>query len=160
MNINKSNLLYFFLLLPLCLIFCSCSSDSVDINDIVPYRKIDVYLDLTYYNELTNNTALYFDYIDGNWVGYKNHGIFVYKSNGQYYCCDASCTHDVEADEHLELNDPDDDDAWNNGVTCPICGSEFILSTESPSPIPGSTAIYSLKSYNISLSGNKLHIYN
>lgn len=159
MSVNKSNLLYFFILFSLCISICSCSSNSVDVNEIVPYRQINAHIDLTYYNQLTNNSAMYFDFIEGRSLGYKDHGIIVFRTNGQYYAYDATCTHDVETEEHVELNDPNDDDAWNNGATCPVCGSEFILSTGA-APTSESIAIHPLKSYRTSVSGNILRVYN
>jgi nitrite reductase/ring-hydroxylating ferredoxin subunit len=159
MFVNKSNLLYFFLLLPLYGAICSCSSDSVDINDIVPYRKIDVNLNLDYHNELTNNTAIYFDDVYGQQVGYKNHGIIVFRANDQYYAYDATCTNDVESIEHVELNDPDDQDAWEGVAVCPVCKSEFLIQNGA-FPINESVAKYPLKSYRTSKSGNMLRIYN
>ncbi|MGQ1908800.1 Rieske (2Fe-2S) protein [Marinifilum sp. RC60d5] len=159
MNVNKSNLLYFFLLLPLSIIFCSCSSNSVDVNEIVPYRKIDVTLDLNYHNQLTNNTALYFDNVYGELVGYKNHGIIIYRANEEYFVYDATCPHDVESSEHVVLNDPDDDDSWEGVAVCPVCNSQFMILTGA-NPIGESVAIYPLKSYRTSLNGNMLHIYN
>ncbi|NOU58830.1 Rieske (2Fe-2S) protein [Marinifilum caeruleilacunae] len=159
MSVNKSNLLYFFVFFSLCLSICSCSSDSVDVNDIVPYRKIDVSLNLDYHNELTNNTALYFSDVYGQSVGYRNHGIIVFRANDQYYAYDATCTHDVEADEHVELNDPDDPDAWEGVAVCPICESEFLIQNGA-FPINESVAKHPLKSYRTSKSGNMLRIYN
>lgn len=159
MRSNKSNLLYFFLFLLLNTIFCSCSKDSVDIDDIVPYRKINVTLNLTYHTDLTNNKAIYFNDVYGETVGYNNHGIFVYRSNNEYFAYDATCTNDVESSEHVILNDPNDPNAWNSGAKCPVCNSEFLISNGAQ-PIDGSVAIYPLKKYKTSLSGNYLHIYN
>ena len=159
MNVNKSNLLYFFLLLTLSSLFCSCSSDSIDINDVVPYRNIDVTLNLTYEYNLTNNTAVYYDYVDGHWVGYKNHGIIIYRANDNYFAYDATCTHDVEADDHVELGNPDDADSWEGVAVCPICKSEFMILTGA-NPIGESVAKHPLKSYKTNKNGNMLHIYN
>lgn len=159
MSHNKLNLQYFFLFLLVNITFCSCSKDSVNIDDIVPYRKIDVELNLTYHNELTNNTAIYFDDVYGVIVGYNNHGIFVFRSNDEYFAYDATCTHDVESDEHVILNDPDDDDEWNAGAKCPVCNSEFLI-PNGAYPIDGSVAKYPLKEYKTSLRGNSLRIYN
>jgi len=159
MSSNKSNLLYFFLFLLLSTIFCSCSKDSVDINEIVPDVYLNVTLNLDYHSDLSNTTALYFDDVYGEIVGYKGHGIIVYRSNDEYFAYDATCTLDIEADEHVVLNDPDDENEWGGVAKCPICNSEFML-INGAYPLEGSVAKYPLKQYKTSLTGNSLRIYN
>ncbi len=159
MSVNKSNLLYFFILFSMCISICSCSSNAVDINEVVPYRKINTEFELTYLNDLTNNSAKYFDYNNGKSLGYRNHGIFIYKANDQYYAYDATCPHDVEADEHVELNDPEDKTQWSGACKCPVCNSEFLF-TNGAYPTNESVAKYPLKSYRTSVSGNILRVYN
>lgn len=156
---DKSNLQYFFVFLLFASSIYSCSSNSVDVNEIVPYRKINVQLNLDYHSELSNNTALYFSDVYGQNVGYKNHGIIVFRANDKYYAYDATCTHDVEADEHVELNDPDDDEAWEGVAVCPLCNSSFLIQNEA-FPTDKSVAKYPLKSYKTTKTGNLLRIYN
>lgn len=159
MNYNKSNLPLFFLFCLINITFCSCNKNSVDINDIVPDVYLDVVLNLDYHSNLSNTTALYFSNVYGEIVGYKGHGIIIYRSNNEYFAYDATCTHDVESSEHVILNDPNDPNAWNSGAKCPICNSEFLISNGAQ-PIDGSIASLPLKQYKTSLSGNYLHIYN
>ncbi len=153
MSINKSNLLYFFLFLLLNTIFCSCSSDNKN-KDIVPNWHINSTLYLDYHSELGSvNNALYFSDIGGEPVGYMNHGIIVVKLNTGFAVYDATCTHDVEAEENVELD----------GVfaECPVCESKFNI-LDGGYPFEGSVARYPLKKYNArySSSSNTLRIFN
>jgi nitrite reductase/ring-hydroxylating ferredoxin subunit len=153
MKSNKSNLLYFFLFLLLSSFFSACS-DSKSVDDIVPNWHINATIHLDYHSELNSvGNALYFDEIGGSTVGYKNHGIFIIKLNSGYAAYDATCTHDVDADDPLELE----------GIfaECPICESKFNL-MDGGYPFEGSIAKYPLKKYKTSFSSanNTLRVYN
>lgn len=153
MNVNKSNLLYFFLLLPLCLLFCSCSSDS-ELDEIIPNTYLNSTLYLDYHSELGSvGNALYFETISGTSVGYLGHGIIVVKVNDGFSAFDATCSHDIDSDEHVEIE--------GAFAECPVCNSKFNL-LDGGYPFEGSTASYPLKEYSTSYSSssNTLRIYN
>lgn len=153
MSIIKSNLLYFFLFLLLSTTFCSCSSDN-DNKEIVPSWHINSTLYLDFHSELGSvGNALYFSSIGGETVGYNDHGIIVVKLNNGFAAYDATCTHDIDVEEHVE---PD-------GVfaECPVCESKFNL-LDGGYPFEGSVAIHPLKKYRTSYSSSNrtLRIYN
>ncbi|RUT79268.1 Rieske (2Fe-2S) protein [Ancylomarina longa] len=153
---KQSNLLYFFLLLGFSSVFCSCSSNSNN-DEIVPSWHINSTVYLDFFSELNSvGNALYFDAIGGESVGYRNHGIIVVKLNSGYAAYDATCTHDVDVDEHVEL-----DEDYSGIYTCPICGSQFNI-LGGAYPLDGSVAKYPLKVYKTSYSSSSrtLRIYN
>ena len=153
MRINKSNLLYFFLFLLLNTFFCSCSK-TISEDDIVPHVFVQGTIYLEYHSELNSiGNALYFDEI-GTSTGYKGHGFIVVRtSSSEFAVFDASCTNDVEADEHVEV-----DEAL---AVCPICESQYSLLTGAW-PLNNSVAKYKLKGYRNTYysSRNELKVRN
>ncbi|MPQ45606.1 hypothetical protein GCQ56_01180 [Marinifilum sp. N1E240] len=153
MNVNKSNLLYFFLLLTLSSLFCSCSSNSEE-DEIIPNTYINATIYLDYYSELGSvGNAIYFETINGSSVGYLGHGVIVVKVNNGFSAFDATCSHDIEDEAHVELD--------GTFAECPICNSKFNL-LDGGYPFEGSVARYPLKEFSTSYSSssNTLRIYN
>lgn len=156
MKSSQSNLHYFFLILIPLLAFSSCSKDT-NIDKIVPYTRVEFeYLD----NEnklgaVGNSIYLDEDDIITSSAGYKNHGIIIVRLNEGFAAFDATCTNDVEADEHVELD--------GSFAECPICGSKFNV-LQGGEPFNGSVARYNLKQYKTSSqsAGNHatIRVYN
>ncbi|MCZ4693283.1 hypothetical protein DWB61_02185 [Ancylomarina euxinus] len=156
MKPSQSNLHYFFLFLLTLVGFSSCSKDT-NLDKIVPYAHVEFeYLDNENKLGAVGNTI----YLDENDIitssaGYKNHGIILVKLNEGYAAFDATCTHDVESQEHVELD----------GVfaVCPICDSKFNI-LQGGEPFNGSVARYNLKQYKTSSNGAsshaKIRVYN
>lgn len=124
MKSRQSNLHYFFLFLLLLLGFSSCSK-STDVNEIVPYTRISFSTFRIYHQELEDiGTGVYFgpDQAFNSSAGYRNHGIYIVNTGDKFIAMDATCTHDVEIDDHINLKE-------NNKLigVCPECGSEFIF---------------------------------
>jgi len=150
MKSRLSNLHYFFIFLLPLIGFSSCSKDT-NIDDIVPHVKIDFeYLD----NENKLGAVGNSIYLDENDIvthaaGYKNHGIIIVRLSDGYAAFDATCTNDVEAEEHIELD----------GVfaVCPNCDSNFNI-LQGGQPFNGSEARYSLKKYSTSDNGSNNHV--
>lgn len=153
MSINKSNLLYFFLFFLLNTFFCSCSK-TISEDDIVPHTFVKGTIYLEYYNELNAiGNALYFDEI-GTSTGYLGHGFIVVRTSPtEFAVFDATCTHDIEAEEHVEID--------GTLAVCPICESQFSLLTGAW-PLNNSVAEYKLKGYRSTYypSKNELRVRN
>ena len=150
MKSRLSNLHYFFIFLLTLIGFSSCS-DATDINDVVPYTRVQFEIHLVYYNDLdVPGKALYFDQNDiiNSAAGYRDHGIYIVNTGDGFIAMDASCTHDVEADEHVEINE--DNDAL--GI-CPLCKSEFVFL--SGGSVHVGPAKYDLKKYHTYYDQNK-----
>ncbi|MRT91637.1 hypothetical protein [Ancylomarina sp. 16SWW S1-10-2] len=142
MKLRQSNLHFFFLFLFILIDLSSCSKGT-DIDEIVPYTLVD----FTYHdneNKLgAENNCIYLDEetIGISKVGYKNHGIILVHLNDGIVAFDATCTNDVESDNHLELD--------GNFAVCPDCDSKFNI-LQVGEPFSGSVARYSLKTYKTS----------
>ncbi|PKQ65896.1 hypothetical protein BZG02_02520 [Labilibaculum filiforme] len=153
MKINKSNLQYFFLFLLFNTTFCSCSKDT-NVDEIIPYSYVKGTIYLDFYSELNSvGNALYFDEIGAS-TGYNGHGFIVVRtSTSQFVVFDASCTHDPESEEHLEID--------GTYAKCPVCESKFSLLTGGW-PFNNSVAEYQLKEYRSSYSSgnNTLSVSN
>jgi len=129
--------------------FSSCS-DATDINEVVPYTRIQFEKFLGYYPDLdVPGNAVYFgpNEFTNSAAGYRDHGIYIVNTGDGFIAMDASCTHDVEADEHVEINE--DNDAL--GI-CPICESEFVFL--SGGSVHVGPAKYDLKKYHTYYDSN------
>ncbi len=156
MKSRLSNLHYFFLFLLSSIGFYSCSEDT-NLNKIVPYVRVQ-FEHLDNENKLgAVGNAIYLGENDiaTSAAGYKNHGIIIVRLNDGFAAYDATCTHDVESEEHVELD----------GVfaVCPVCNSKFDI-LQGGFPFNGSKARYNLKTYRTSNSnaGNhaEIRVYN
>ena len=156
MKSRQSNLHYFFLFLLTLIGFSSCSKDT-NLDKIVPYTRIQFE-----YNDNENklgaeNNSIYLDENDiiTSSAGYRNHGIIIVRLSDGYAAFDATCTNDVESEEHIELD----------GVfaVCPVCDSKFNI-LDNGYPFNGSVARHKLKEYKTSSTseGNhaKIRVYN
>ena len=145
MKSRQSNLHYFFLFLLTLIGFSSCSKDSTNINEIIPYTRINFQTNRTWHQELEQiGVGVYFDseYGFNSSAGYKNHGIYIVNTGDGFISMDATCTHDVNIDEHIEVS------GENNLIgTCPVCGSEFIFLTGGA--VHKGPAKYSLRNYRL-----------
>jgi nitrite reductase/ring-hydroxylating ferredoxin subunit len=123
-----------------------CSSDS----EIIP--------DVSFSSRIYINDPLYSDnpFIvtrDGNNEIVGNAGVLVYRaSNSEYYAFDLMCTHEKSRSSLVEITD-------GATCTCPDCGSVYIIVTASSSIAKG-PAKWPLKSYQCSVNGDYLYIYN
>ncbi len=149
MKSRQSNLHYFFLFLFTLIGFSSCSKDT-NLDKIVPYTRVEFeYLDNENKLGAVGNT-IYLDEDDiiTSSAGYKNHGIIIVRLNEGFAAFDATCTHDVEAAEHVEL-----DGAF---AVCPICDSKFNV-LQGGFPFNGSVARHQLKEYDTSSTNEGNH---
>lgn len=139
MKSRQSNLHFFFLFLFTLIGFSSCSKDT-NLDKIVPYTRVEFeYHDNE--NKLgAENNSIYLDEDDiiTSSAGYKNHGIILVHLNEGIVAFDATCTHDVESEEHLKLD--------GNFAVCPVCDSKFNI-LQIGEPFSGSIARYNLKKY-------------
>ncbi|WP_372639880.1 hypothetical protein [Ancylomarina sp.] len=145
MKSRQSNLHYFFLFILILTSFSSCSKDSTNINEIVPYTRINFQTNRIWHQELEKiGTGIYFDSEDGfnSSAGYGNHGIYIVNTGDGFIAMDATCTLDVNSEEHIEVSKEND----LLGI-CPICESEFVFL--SGGQIHKGPAKYSLRNYKV-----------
>lgn len=151
-HMKQSNLLYFFLLLVFSSVFCSCSKSSNE-EEVIPSVYVYGIIRLDYYPDLNAiGNALYFNEIETS-TGYLGHGFIVVRtSQTKFAVFDASCTHDRDAEEHIEIN--------GTFAECPICESKFNIFTGWP--FNGSAANNKLEEYKsyYSSNSNTLKVYN
>ncbi len=130
------------LLLMVLFLVLSCDKET---GRVIPFVRVGFTINLNIVNELTVvGNSVYFPA-----AGYG--GVIIYcEAPGYYYAFDAACTHEISPSCVLK----------NEGIlaTCPCCGSQFILTLGAyPSKGPAS---FPLQSYQVSVSGNTLHVYN
>tara|TARA_R110001583_G_scaffold74156_6_gene205605 strand:+ start:9736 stop:10206 length:471 start_codon:yes stop_codon:yes gene_type:complete len=149
MKSRQSNLHYFFLFLFTLIGFSSCSKDT-NLDKIVPYTRVEFeYLDNE--NKLgAVGSSIYLDEDDiiTSSAGYKNHGIIIVRLNEGFAAFDATCTYDVEAAEHVELD--------GSFAECPICESKFNIQQDGQ-PFNNSVARFNLKQYKTSSQSEGNH---
>lgn len=149
---TQSNVTHFFVYILLIFAFSSCSSDE-EYDPVIPHTYVNITLHLDYYTQLnTTGTPVYIDNIAGKTQGYRGHGIIVMRLNDKFVAYDATCTHDTEIKEHLEIE--------GLFAKCPVCESKFNLYDSYP--FKGSVARYPMKVYKtyFSSSNNTLRITN
>jgi nitrite reductase/ring-hydroxylating ferredoxin subunit len=78
-------------------------------------------------------------------------GIIIYHDNDQYYAFDRLCTNYPNDNAAITIDDT------KITATCPVCGSQFLLTDGS---VLNSPAKYPLKQYQASIVGNRLYISN
>jgi hypothetical protein len=123
-------------------------------EEYIPDVNVNFSVNLDVNNDLTSpNTSMLYPN-----VGYG--GVIIYcwyydysaPSNSIYYAFDATCTLEVSDSCTVAI------DGNTNIGECPCCHTKYDFSSGGY-PISGE-ALYSLKSYNISLINNKLYIRN
>lgn len=141
MKSRQSNLHYFFLFLLTLIGFSSCSKGT-DINEVWPDVRVNFEIYLDYYNLNGANSMVYLDEddISTSAAGINNHGIYIINTGDGFLALDATCHHDQDIEEHVEISE--DNDAL--GV-CPECKSEFVFLNEGA--VHKGPAEYSLKKY-------------
>lgn len=146
MKSRQPNLHYFFLFLLTLVGFSSCSKDSTNINEIVPYTRINFQTYRNYHPKLEDiGTGVYFgpdSPFFNSLAGYLNHGIYIVNTGSDFIAMDATCTYDPDSDNHILLKEGDP----YFGV-CPDCESEFVFL--SGGAIHKGPAKYSLRNYKV-----------
>jgi len=137
-----SNLTQIFSFFFIIISFVSCSdTDSVRKDDIVPYTLVNEQINLSYFYKISDvnlvGNSQYFQDFGGKYIGYRGHGIIVAIADDGYKAYDATCTYDVDVEEHLELD--------GLFAVCTLCDSKFNILTGWP--FEGSVARYQLKKY-------------
>jgi len=144
------------------LLAVNCSKDQ---NSFLPYVKVDLYIPLANYNQLTipGNSILFKGY------GFNQYGVIVVCVNpdlGLYYAYDACCPYETDHSGIIEIEPIKNFPAPDNLVyssaffgTCNKCKSKFNL-MGSGQPVNGSLATHYLQNYNISIGMGSLTVTN
>ncbi len=144
-NKAKTVLLFFFLL-------TGISGCKDDYTSVIPYVRVNMDI----------NPANYIEFnIPGGAVYFENFGyggIIILNNWGDtttpYLAFDASCTYEVSSTVRVEVND-----SGSGVVTCPKCGSQFMLLGGYGSPIKG-PAKEPLKQYHAISAGGRIIVTN
>ncbi len=152
----KSKIIFFSLIAIICGTNISCSKkfeerlqDKHIIPDVPVYTQIDLSIGGESH-DWSNQPQYLGTSSTGKPLGYNGHGIVIYTSdNTEYKCYDATCTNCSDLTSYFEQRDL-------NGfyAKCPVCRTEFLLIYGIPTD--KEKEIYSLKTYPIVKSGNKL----
>lgn len=147
------------------LLVCGSLSCADTIETRIPYRPVNLELDLTYQDKALKAVQAYKLYTQQN-IDQANEqtgfgGVLVFhglsgSGTSAFYAFDAACPHEASASVIVEV-----DDAAIYAI-CPRCGSKFELLNGLGNPIEGPCAEekQALKPYQVSTNGNKIYIYN
>lgn len=134
MNIYKSKISVFFIYIIISTSIYSCSDTNINNRLQKTNTNINLYLD-QYPELLSPGYALYIGSDSGKKVGINQHGIYVVFNGSEYTAYDATCTYDVDNEEHIII--PNEGDLF---FQCPICKSEFDIffggATKKPAKLP------------------------
>ncbi|MFA9390727.1 MAG: Rieske (2Fe-2S) protein [Prolixibacteraceae bacterium] len=122
-------------------------------EEYIPYVPVNFTVDLNRFNDLTSTGfSMKYPYDGyGGVIIYCEYYDLVNPSNSLYHAFDATCTFEVQDSCSVE------NEGNNLRATCPCCGSTYTLYDGYPTD---GEAFIALKSYNISILGNKLYISN
>lgn len=142
-----------------------CLSCAETIETRIPYRAVNLELDLTYQDKVLNAIQAYKLYTQSN-IDQANEmtgfgGVLVFhglssSGTGAFFAFDAACPHEASTTVRVEV-----DEAAVYAV-CPKCGSKFEILNGLGNPVEGPCAQekQALKQYQVSMNGNKIYIYN
>jgi len=146
----SSQSIFSFLLFIVLLLNFSCGEKR---EEYIPYAYVNFTVDLNINNDLTTpSVSMIYPYEGyGGVIIYCSYYDYSAPDKSIYYAYDAACT--------LEISDTCSIVNEGEGIfgECPCCHTTYEFSTGYP--IEGE-ALYPLKSYNISISNNKLYIRN
>ncbi len=128
----------------------------------IPYRQVNLELDLTYQDKALKAVQAYKIYTPqniyqaGELTGFG--GVLVYHgldNNGgdAYFAFDAACPYEADKNTIVTV----DEDAVY--AVCPKCQSRYELLNGFGNPVSG-PATYTLKAYQVHVNGNKIYVQN
>ena len=150
MRINRIKKEIFSIILMILLLpFQACNSDQ----DYIPYVPVKFTIELSVYNQLMNSgySMLFEDEGYGGVIVFCEYYDVATPTASLYYAYDATCTFEVSEDCTLE------NEGNSVNAVCSCCGSEYSLFGGYPFKGDASRG---LKSYNVSVLGNRLYISN
>lgn len=119
MNIYKSKITFFFIYIISSSYIYSCSDTNTNFRLQTPRTNINLYLDL-YPDLLSIGYPYYLAHDSGEKLGINNHGIYIIFNGSEYKAFDATCTYDIDSDQHILI--PEEGDMF---FRCPVCKGEF-----------------------------------
>lgn len=142
-----------------------CLSCAKTIETRIPYRPVNLELDLTYQDKALNAIQAHKTYTQQH-IDQANErtgfgGVLVFhglsgSGTDAFYAFDAACPYEASTQVLVEV-----DDAAVNAV-CPKCGSQFELLNGLGNPVAGPSAEekQALQRYVVNRDGNKIYIHN
>ena len=140
------------LFLSLAMAILSCTDNQ---NTFVPYAKVDKYISLVNYNNLS---------IPGNSMSFPAEGyaglIVICINDMQYLAFDACCPNEGAKLSYVETNPGQSGivSSSNPLATCKVCGSQYIL-FNGGYPVKGPST-RNLKQYQVTVLDNRIWIHN
>lgn len=126
----------------------------------IPYRQVNLELDLTFEDKDLKAICAYKIFTQGRYAGELTGfgGVLVYHgldNNGgdAYFAFDAACPYEADKNTIVTV----DEDAVY--AVCPKCQSRYELLNGFGNPVSG-PATYTLKAYQVHVNGNKIYVQN
>lgn len=148
-----------FLIVATAIVFFSCEKDNRQVSSI-PNIRVNFSVNTLSIPELqTPLTPKYIQIANGQKVGYKGHGVYVVKINGnEFRAFDASCTYSGSEENHSEIREHLLQKNTNPMlVYCTKCHSVFNLFDGN---VQEGKAKEALKEYKTTVSGNTVSVHN
>lgn len=121
----------------------------------IPYRQVNLQINLTFEDKELKNLQAYKLFTQGRYAGELTGfgGVLVYHGTDGYYAFDAACPY--EADRNITVGVDD------HGIyaVCPKCHSRYELLYGFGNPVSG-PAQYGLKKYQVWVNGNEIRVKN
>ncbi|HPR33437.1 MAG TPA: hypothetical protein PLK12_15155 [Prolixibacteraceae bacterium] len=132
--------------------FSSCNDDPVD---YIPYRYVNVTVDLNINTNLASSgySEYYAEAGYGGLIIYCEFYDYSAPDNSLFHAWDAACPFEASRECIVE----NDGNSFHG--TCPCCGSKFQFSSGFPTD-DDAPATYPLKEYSVTIMNNKLYISN
>lgn len=126
----------------------------------IPYRQVNLELDLTFEDKDLKSICAYKIFTQGRYAGESTGfgGVLVYHSpdeGGTYYAFDAACPYEANKNTLVTVDE--------EGIYafCPKCHSRYKLLDGGGAGIPESGPTeYPLKAYRVHVNGNKIYVQN
>ncbi len=122
----------------------------------IPYRQVNLQIDLTFEDKELKSPQAYKIFIQGRHAGELTGfgGILVYHGIDAYYAFDAACPYEANKNTLITL------DEAGIYAYCPQCHSKYNLwDGGAGNPVSG-PAQYGLKPYPLFIKGNKIYVQN
>lgn len=125
----------------------------------IPYRQVNLELDLTFEDKDLKSISAYKIFTQGRYAGESTGfgGVLVYHSpdeGGTYYAFDAACPYEANKNTLVTVDE--------GGICafCPKCHSRYnLLDGGAGNPESGPSK-YPLKAYRVFVNGNKIYVQN
>lgn len=122
----------------------------------IPYRQVNLQIDLTFEDKDLKNPQAYKIFAQGRYAGESTGfgGVLVYHGTDGYYAFDAACPYEANKNTLLAVDE--------NGIYayCPQCHSQYNLWDGAAGNPTSGPSKYGLKPYQVLVNGSKIYVQN